>query len=354
MNDKNWLIRTHKNQILGPVSKQKIIEFLDGGALSKDDELSTGNGYWFWVRESELVERYVRGDVPQTFNPISEAKDVITSSLTENKTASISRIPSHQAKASAPNVAESLPPDDDLEFPDPVELMPSSDDLELPDMGGISVSEAVPTASISVSKKKVDEPDPKDPPGEGNNIRYPDAEDLEFPELVANPKLPAEETSRKVEKAAKSAPVPEPVLKEEEGLSLIEEDEELAIKEESFIDENEEAPIEVKPQVQPKKERPQVQQDRTQEIEAPPPKAAIHSKKKTDPKRMKKRTRVIQTPVRNDSYLKYLLIMIILCIAAVLYYYFKLLKNPIPEISSIFIQNSYAQEAQAPLKKKVL
>lgn len=345
MSDKNWLIRTHKNQILGPVSKQKIIEFLDGGALSKDDELSTGNGYWFWVRESDLVERYVRGDMPQTFNPISEAKDVITSSLTENKTASISRIPSHQAKASTPNAAESLPPDDDLELPDPDELMPSSDDLELPDMGGISVSEVVPTASISESKKKVDEPAPKDPPGEGDNIRYPDAEDLEFPELVANPKFPATEVSPKVEKTAKPAPLPESEIEEEEGLILVEEDEEPAI---------EEAPIEVKPQVQPKKDRPQVQQDRTQEIEASPPKAPVHAKKKTDSKGTKKRTRVIQTPVRNDSYLKYLLIMIVLCIAAVLYYYFKLLKNPIPEVSSIFIQNSYAQEAQAPLKKKVL
>lgn len=154
MSDKNWLIRTHKNQILGPVSKQKIIEFLDGGALTQDDEVTSGNGYWFWIKEKDLVDRYIRGDMPQTFNPISEAKDVITASLTENKTASISRIPSHQPKAKPPELSE-LPKNDDLELPDSDLQMPGSDDLELPDMGGMTVEVAQTEPSVSEGKKKL-------------------------------------------------------------------------------------------------------------------------------------------------------------------------------------------------------
>ena len=69
--ERNWLIRTHQKQILGPVGKTKVIEFLQKGALGLNDEVTCGNGYWFWLKEKDLVDKYLYGDVPQSYNPIS-------------------------------------------------------------------------------------------------------------------------------------------------------------------------------------------------------------------------------------------------------------------------------------------
>jgi hypothetical protein len=75
--EKNWLIRTKSNHILGPVSKEKVIELYNNGSIKQDDEICSGNGYWFFVREDDLVSRFVLGKELQGFNPISEAKDVL-------------------------------------------------------------------------------------------------------------------------------------------------------------------------------------------------------------------------------------------------------------------------------------
>lgn len=78
--EKNWLIRTKSNHILGPVSKDKVLELFQNGTIKSDDELCSGNGYWFFIREDEMVSRFLTGDETQGFNPISEAKDVVTAS----------------------------------------------------------------------------------------------------------------------------------------------------------------------------------------------------------------------------------------------------------------------------------
>lgn len=75
--ERNWLIRTKHFQILGPVSKNKIVEFIEKGSLSGDDEICSGNGYWFSISESDLVDKYIFGNVPQSFNPISEAATIL-------------------------------------------------------------------------------------------------------------------------------------------------------------------------------------------------------------------------------------------------------------------------------------
>lgn len=76
--DKNWLIRTKSNHILGPVSKDKVIELYHNGSIKPDDEVCSGNGYWFFIREDDLVNRFLLGSEFQSFNPISEAKNVLT------------------------------------------------------------------------------------------------------------------------------------------------------------------------------------------------------------------------------------------------------------------------------------
>lgn len=74
--DRNWLIRTKNLHILGPVSKAKIKELLSNGSIKGDDEICSGNGYWFSIKEELLVQRYVHSDELQEFNPVSEAKSI--------------------------------------------------------------------------------------------------------------------------------------------------------------------------------------------------------------------------------------------------------------------------------------
>lgn len=76
---KNWLIRTKSNHILGPISKDKVLELLQNGSIKSDDEVCSGNGFWFFIREDDMVARFLLGREQQLFNPISEAKDVLTS-----------------------------------------------------------------------------------------------------------------------------------------------------------------------------------------------------------------------------------------------------------------------------------
>ncbi len=78
---KDWLIRTKQNQILGPVTLEKIKELIEKGSLVDNDEICQGNGIWFWVKEKDLLNKYVY--------KIEESKP-----------------------------AENLPSDEDLEFPE--------------------------------------------------------------------------------------------------------------------------------------------------------------------------------------------------------------------------------------------
>lgn len=74
---KNWLIRTKENQILGPVSKEKIKEFLSKGALKENDEICRGNGFWFWIKEKDLINKYIMGDETPSFNPVTDTKNIL-------------------------------------------------------------------------------------------------------------------------------------------------------------------------------------------------------------------------------------------------------------------------------------
>lgn len=155
--DKNWLIRTSQNQILGPVAKAKLLEFIQKGALGMTDEVTSGNGYWFSLKEKELVDKYLHGDVPQGYNPISEAKTVATIRDNPDKTTSINTAPANKTKVLKASAKEAVvtPKIDDLEFPDitQVRSMPS-----LAELKGEVVAEVFDT-------------------------KLPDADDLEFPDL---------------------------------------------------------------------------------------------------------------------------------------------------------------------------
>jgi predicted RND superfamily exporter protein len=102
---KEWLIRTKNNHILGPVSISKVKELFESGSIKPEDEVSCGNGYWFYVREKELINKYILDKTRQGFNPVTEADTVLAQPV------------------SAPPVIDetsgsAVPVDSDLEYPD--------------------------------------------------------------------------------------------------------------------------------------------------------------------------------------------------------------------------------------------
>lgn len=82
---KNWLIRTKSNHILGPISKEKVQELYRNSSIKADDEICSGNGFWFFIREEEMVTKFLTGNEVQGFNPISEAKDVLIAHPSKSK-----------------------------------------------------------------------------------------------------------------------------------------------------------------------------------------------------------------------------------------------------------------------------
>lgn len=104
---KNWLIRTKNNHILGPVSKTKIRELIGNGSIKGDDEICSGNGYWIYVREQDLVAKYILSNEKQSFNPVQEAEPVLALSPA-----------AEDLEYPSPEGEDLLPPDNDLEYPD--------------------------------------------------------------------------------------------------------------------------------------------------------------------------------------------------------------------------------------------
>ena len=128
---KNWLIRTKNLHILGPVTKEKVKELYTNGSIKGEDEVSSGNGYWFYVKENDLIDRFLLSDEKQSFNPVKEAADILTAAVLDESDILI-------------------PEDSDLEYPD----LSLSDDEELeeedeePDSG----SNVIPINASNIAK----------------------------------------------------------------------------------------------------------------------------------------------------------------------------------------------------------
>lgn len=210
--ERNWLIRTSQNQILGPVAKEKLLEFIQKGALGLTDEVTSGNGYWFALKEKDLVEKYLYGDIPQSYNPISESKSVLSKRENPEKTTSINSAPANRAPLAKENVTQGVvPKNDDLELPDITVVrtaaslkatpdedlkLPDSDDLEFPDVAKISsaVSETFknesikasqPTSPAPVQQTKPEVATPKFEPltTSDEKVLFPADNDLAFPDM---------------------------------------------------------------------------------------------------------------------------------------------------------------------------
>lgn len=104
--EKTWLIRTKNHHLLGPVSQKKIQELISNNSIKGEDEVCSGNGYWFFIREQELVAKYIFGNEKQDFNPVQESEPVLTAENAQNEI------------ESAQNDETLLPSDNDLDYPE--------------------------------------------------------------------------------------------------------------------------------------------------------------------------------------------------------------------------------------------
>lgn len=320
---KNWLIRTKQRQILGPVSKEKLISFVEKGALGPEDEVMSGNGYWFALKEKDLLDKYILGDIPQSFDPISEAKTVLSISK-EKKEGTSSLYPNpdplklqkeqmakdDQEVSPASSEEEGRVPDEEeLAYPDLGEVessaTPVKEDLEYPDFGDIPSDNEPQTqvlkldSTLSEKKGPVEDrsslvnevENESDEDSEDWDGHLPDQEDLEYPDIG-----------------------------------------ELKSEQPQEVEEEEEA--EASPPEQPK-------------IEEEPVK-----KKNVKPTQRKKK--VIEAPKRNDRYLFYILALVVLLTLGVFYYYRKILNKPLPLIGVLVSEVQAQSLVQDPsgLKKK--
>jgi len=62
---------------------------MEKGALGLNDEVTSGNGFWFSLKEKDLVDKFLYGDIPQGYNPISESKSVLSKRENPDKTTSL-------------------------------------------------------------------------------------------------------------------------------------------------------------------------------------------------------------------------------------------------------------------------
>lgn len=357
MAQKNWLIRTKNKQILGPATKEKVIELIEKGSLTSEDEITCGNGYWFWLREKDLLEKYLYGDILQTFNPISEAQDVLTAKTTpDGITASIADGPQQGKETPQPQSApnEQLPASEDLAYPD-------EGDLAYPDMGGgeelaleddeglentdpmiLDVPPKQPSSPKAQAKSEVTQevkrpskaelasPEVSESPvaQEEDNFLYPSAEDLEYPEVEGEDSMELlDESEAEAEIDDQTDPnvtIPGDLDEDQE---LIETEEELLYEEEELEDVEDVEDVD----------------DEDDE------EAAVASDTPQSKKGRRKKRKIVEERKSNDRYLIYIAIFILLAIGVVIYYYKSVLNKPLPVIG---MQEAQAQTLSSLSKKK--
>jgi len=370
---RNWLIRTGQNQILGPVSKEKIAEFINKGTLSLMDEVSSGNGFWFYIREKELVDRHIFGDVPQGYNPISEAKTVLANNLKSDVTTSINAAPinavdDRRHQKTQQSGKEVLPSSDDLEYPDltvvgienPLKAqstsLPTNEDLEYPTLGTentgeleITIVQARENAPEVLARDELSFELPEEytivaskdslKKEKSEVANLPNQEDLEYPDLnqvrqaivneVPLTKSPAQSPAKKGYQEFEA--------KEAGGLELNREyTSTIAISEQQLkeiLPKKEEAKKVSAPEKKIQlHERKKIVETKEQEKKITKPQRPKSGESMRDPRRERAYSETHEEKSvggkRSDNYLFLILFLIILILGAVFYYFKEILNKP--------------------------
>ncbi len=370
--ERNWLIRTAQNQILGPVAKQKLLEFIQKGALGLMDEVSSGNGYWFALKEKDLVEKYLYGDLPQSYNPISESKSVLSKRENPDKTTSINTAPANKTQLIKSTPGEGVAPSaDDLEFPDltfvrtvPIIAakddgvkLPDDSDLEFPDMAMVASTVAHsfkessgPQMQAEVALAAKPMPVPKSEPlksvsaqssHSSEEVVFPNEDDLAFPDMVSD------KTSTKVEKGKVDLDqqyTRTVALDQNQRQNVFEEDEGEDLHFSLTLDVPQEEPIvpiieeeihqDPSPKIQPLSKKDRQPPEERKLLYERKPKSSKSGAAQRDPYRelahKDKDGNLEPIKRRNDNYLFFILVIIILIIVAVFFYFKEILNKPLP------------------------
>ncbi len=177
---KEWLIKNSNHEIIGPLSRDQVIAMIDGDKLVAEDELLKANGFWFWMHEKDLLQRFLYDNEPQGFNPISEAEDVLTANLT-NEEAGIGPRPDlfiNELKNDDEMTIEhsTVPGPNDLEYPNPEDFI----DMQIEDEDITLSEDATGLFEQFHRGEKVDLREVEE--GQGSEGILPEGADLEFPD----------------------------------------------------------------------------------------------------------------------------------------------------------------------------
>lgn len=322
-----WLIRTKQNKILGPVTKQKIKDLIAKGSLTPEDEICSGNGYWFWIKEEELVDKYINGDIPQDFNPVCEAATIVANNASHleldtkpNFDVGHTQMIVNPLLANPTLASESedvvIPDREDLEYPDVTPETTSKRNAEelkyeIPKFSQESVASSIKSTQLSLANTE--------------EVHIPDAEDLEYPDMG-----PAKSNVIQI-KQVQVAPVVSDLDDEIDELLV----EELKVKEVTSAH-NDVVVEEETPSVAPVQEMPK-------------PVRKKKRRKKAAPVKMKEMSK------RNDKVVFYLIALVIsIVLYGVYYYYTSILgNNIISKVSSAIFPTAYAQSIDLAQKKKL-
>ncbi|MBL7665917.1 MAG: hypothetical protein JNM93_12350 [Bacteriovoracaceae bacterium] len=135
---KNWLIRTKDNHIWGPVTKDKILELYQNGTIKLEDEICSGNGYWFHIKEKELVDRFLLKEEMQGFNPLSTYDDdseptleieSLPTPVAEKHSTQVINLKELEASGSF-NVEEAKKPEEAVAAPEQEEVVTTGESVE--------------------------------------------------------------------------------------------------------------------------------------------------------------------------------------------------------------------------------
>jgi hypothetical protein len=298
--ERNWLIRTYNKQILGPVSKQKLLEFIQKGSIGITDEVTSGNGYWFSLKEKDLIDKYLNGDIPQSFNPVSESKSVLVFKKNLEKTTSLNSSPPNNRITDRPPLERAvLPPVEDLEYPDMGAVAETR--TESPD---ITIIARMPTAPEIVKPKIKAAKIEVAPPADSSDQLFPQSDDLEYPDMQG-------ESNEKEDTQPDrdfTVILPPPQIAKTHKEEVVEAKKELKLEVAQI---EKPKPIENKVKLSPKP-KPQ----NVEKLNKPTPAAP-----RAVPKELEK---------RNDNYLFVLFFVLIVILFGIFYYYREILNKPLP------------------------
>jgi hypothetical protein len=112
-----WLIRTAKNWITGPYSKEQVCKKIQEGSLELQDEVCPSNGYWILLHERKEIFDQLGVEVPRAENiseDVTENEiDVSSNEISEEKvllpepsSTTIARPPSQPSRVSPSRIPD--------------------------------------------------------------------------------------------------------------------------------------------------------------------------------------------------------------------------------------------------------